>query len=271
MTVGSSCGAVGRLKNIRCLLFDLDDTLYRVEAVAKKVRLNIENYMEKYLNIPSDKVSFLTNELYVQYGTTLAGLAATGHKIDFDHWHQLVHGSLDYDNLIHEDGRLRDILQSIQLPKLILTNADMKHTEVCLSKLGIKDCFQGIYCFETIMGKAGTCPNLCLSACPVLCKPNPGVYRFVVGELGLPANEVMFFDDSARNISSASGVGLLTVLVGKDTPVLGADYVLPSLHQMPAVFPEFFEHPSADPVACPSTLSEVEQLSPRLVACAASR
>ncbi len=53
-----------------------------------------------------------------------------------------MHGSLDYKKLLKPDPELRELLFSIDVPKYILTNADIKHTEICLDILGIADCFQ---------------------------------------------------------------------------------------------------------------------------------
>lgn len=243
MTVGKYRTA-GRFQHIHCILFDLDDTLYRVETVAKIVRSNIERYMVEELNIPQANVSFMTNDLYVKYGTTMAGLVAAGYQLDFQHWHDRVHGTLDYSKLLTADKHLRDILQSINLPKYILTNADAKHTEACLEKLGIADCFEGTYCFETIMAKSHILTG-CPLKHPVLCKPNPQVYELVLKDLKLPAESVMFFDDSIRNVSSAHDCGITSVLVGKDTPTPGADMVIPSLLQLPSLLPELFENPDS--------------------------
>ncbi len=70
-------------------------------------------------------------------------MQATGFKIDFNQWHQEVHyGNLEYASLIRPDAELRELLFSIDLPKYIFTNADAKHAEICLEKLGVQDCFQ---------------------------------------------------------------------------------------------------------------------------------
>lgn len=48
---------------------------------------------------------------------------------------------------------------------------------------------------------------------PVLCKPVPKAYELVLEAIGHEASEVIFLDDSVRNISGAHSVGLMTVLV----------------------------------------------------------
>jgi hypothetical protein len=62
------------------------------------------------------------------------------------------HGSLAAANrLVHcSAGLLAELVPalscwpccSIDLPKYILTNADQKHAEMCLDRLGIRDCFK---------------------------------------------------------------------------------------------------------------------------------
>ncbi len=51
-------------------------------------------------------------------------------------------------------------------------------------------------------------------------------------------SQVMLLDDSARNVQAAHELGLLTAIVGRDTPVPGADVALPTVHALPAVLPE---------------------------------
>ena len=67
---------------------------------------------------------------------------ANGYQIDFDDWHAAVHGTLPYEQMLHEDTAMRQLLQSIDLPKYVFTNADIKHAETCLRLLGIADLFQ---------------------------------------------------------------------------------------------------------------------------------
>lgn len=100
------------------------------------------DYMLKHLHIPQSEVDVLTQQLYYQYGTTMAGLAAKGYQLDFDHYHAHVHGTLDYQNLLSAQPATRQTLADMALQKHILTNADAKHTAACLERMGLTDCFQ---------------------------------------------------------------------------------------------------------------------------------
>ena len=64
-----------------------------------------------------------------------------GYKLDADHFHQAVHGSIDYEYHLKPDLELRELLLSINLPRFVFTNADRLHAERCLEMMGIADCF----------------------------------------------------------------------------------------------------------------------------------
>lgn len=53
-------------------------------------------------------------------------------------------------------------------------------------------------------------------------KPDAAAFEFVVKEIGLPANRIVFFDDSPRYIEGARACGLQTVLVKSPADVAGA-------------------------------------------------
>ncbi|XP_004514130.1 suppressor of disruption of TFIIS-like [Cicer arietinum] len=133
-----------------CLLFDLDDTLYPLRSgLAKSCLQNIKDYMVEKLEIDSSKIDDLSNLLYKNYGTTMAGLRAIGYDFDYDVYHSFVHGRLPYENL-KPDPVLRNLLLSLPYRKIIFTNADKVHAIKALSRLGLEDCFEGIICFETL-------------------------------------------------------------------------------------------------------------------------
>lgn len=59
---------------IQCLLVDLDDTLYNYPEIGEQCAANIREYMLNRLHIPKSEVDELCRELYMNYGTTCAGL-----------------------------------------------------------------------------------------------------------------------------------------------------------------------------------------------------
>ena len=85
---------------------------------------------------------------------------ANGYQIDFDHWHAAVHGTLPYEQMLQEDRPLRQLLQSINLPKYVFTNADQKHAETCLRLLDISDLFEVMDSLSTQHNSL--CAELCI-------------------------------------------------------------------------------------------------------------
>ncbi|KAF3626849.1 fatty acid hydroperoxide lyase 2 [Capsicum annuum] len=262
-----------------CLLFDLDDTLYPLSTgLAASVRQNIEDYMVEKLGIDQSKIAELGNLLYKNYGTTMAGLRAIGYDFDYDEYHSFVHGRLPYENL-RPDPVLRSLLLSVPIRKVIFTNADKVHALKVLNKLGLKDCFEGILCFETLnpihkstpsddeddiefIGSATSCnaaatngseifdiighfsqpkAGSVLPKTPIVCKPSEVAIERALMIANINPHRTLFFEDSVRNVLAGKRVGLDTVLVGNSQRVVGADYALESIHNIREAIPQLWE------------------------------
>ncbi|KAG8479916.1 hypothetical protein CXB51_029616 [Gossypium anomalum] len=261
-----------------CLLFDLDDTLYPVSSgLQRECGKNIKDYMVEKLGIEKDKIVELSNALYKNYGTTMAGLRAIGYDFDYDEYHSYVHGRLPYENL-RQDPQLRSLLLSLPVRKIIFTNADKDHAKKALKKLGLEDCFEGIICFETLnpihkntvsddeddiefLGSSVTRndslktpeifdiighfanpnPDVTLPKTPIVCKPQESAIERALKIAKINPQRTLFFDDSVRNIQAGKRVGLHTVLVGSSQRPKGADYALESIHNIKQALPELWE------------------------------
>ncbi|OIW18899.1 hypothetical protein TanjilG_25342 [Lupinus angustifolius] len=275
-----------------CLLFDLDDTLYPLSSgIAKACLQNIKDYMVEKLGIEPSKVDDLSNLLYKNYGTTMAGLRAIGYDFDYDEYHSFVHGRLPYEKL-KADSLLRNMLLSLPYRKLVFTNADKVHAAKALSRLGLEDCFEGIICFETLnpihksivsddeddiefLGSRSTNlntsngassskifdiiehfakpnPSVVLPKTPIICKPSQNAIELALNIANLIPQRTLFFDDSVRNIQAGKHVGLHTVLVGTYQRVKGADYALESIHNLREAVPELWEVDIKSQVVYPS-------------------
>ncbi|KAK1365425.1 Suppressor of disruption of TFIIS [Heracleum sosnowskyi] len=261
-----------------CLLFDLDDTLYPLSSgLATACANNIRDYMAEKLGIDQRKILELSNLLYKNYGTTMAGLRAIGYNFDYDDYHSFVHGRLPYENL-KPDPVLRSLLLSLPIRKVIFTNADKVHAAKVLRILGLEDCFEGIICFETLnptyksaasdgeddiqftgprsssnMTKCKTeifdivhhisQPNdlgSVLPKSPIVCKPSEHAIEKALKISNINPQKTLFFEDSIRNIHAGKRVGLNTVQVGTCQRTKGADYALESIHNIREALPELW-------------------------------
>ncbi|KAF9598656.1 hypothetical protein IFM89_029906 [Coptis chinensis] len=247
-----------------CLLLDLDDTLYPMSS----------EYMVQKLGIEQSKIPELSNLLYKNYGTTMAGLRAIGYDFDYDDYHSFVHGRLPYENL-KPDPVLRSLLLSLPIRKVIFTNADKIHAAKALGRLGLEDCFEGIICFETLnpvhkntlsededdfelegfrqITPSRTEPfdiieyfsrpnaGAALPRTPIVCKPSETAIERALKIANIDPQRTLFFEDSVRNIQAGKRVGLHTVLVGTSYRTKGADFALESIHNIREAIPELWE------------------------------
>lgn len=258
---------------VDCLIFDLDDTLYPLNSgLAAECLQNIRDFMVEKLCIEKNKVEELSNLLYKNYGTTMAGLRAIGYSFNYDHYHSFVHGRLHYEKL-KPDPVLRHLLLNLPIRKVIFTNADKIHAAKVLRGLGLEDCFEGIICFETLNEPDGELldagnlfdvlehsvrphPGAELPKTPVLCKPSEFAMECALRLANIEPGRAIFFDDSVRNIQAAKRVGLRTVLVGSSHRVKGADYVLESLHNIREALSELREETDkSEDVLCQTNIA----------------
>ncbi|KAB1214203.1 hypothetical protein CJ030_MR5G023116 [Morella rubra] len=221
-----------------CLIFDLDDTLYSSKiGIAEALRKNIDDFLVEKCGFPESKASTLRVELFKTYGSSLAGLRALGYNIDADDYHSFVHGRLPYE-LIKPDTQLRNLLRSITQRKIIFTNSDRNHAVKALDRLGLKDCFEQIICFETMN------PNLSKSTLPdefpVLLKPSMDAMKIALDVAEVDPRRTLFLDDNVRNVAAGKSLGLRTVLVGKTVKSKEADYVIETVTSLAQVIPELW-------------------------------
>jgi FMN phosphatase YigB (HAD superfamily) len=84
---------------------------------------------------------------------------------------------------------------------------------------------------------------------PVVCKPDPLCYKLAMYQAGLQAastDDIVFLDDSVRNIQAARAMGFFTVLVGRNNTDVGHISVstVPELYTS---FSQLFDDPTVMP------------------------
>jgi len=206
-------------------------------GISESLRKNIDDFLVEKCGFPESRASTLRVELFKKYGSSLAGLRALGYDIDADDYHSFVHGRLPYD-LIKPDSQLRNLLRSITQRKIIFTNSDRTHAVKVLDRLGLKDCFEQILCFETMN------PNLPNSTrpdeFPVLLKPSMDAMKIALDVADVDPRRTLFLDDNVKNVAAGKALGLRTVLVGKTVKSKEADYALENVNNLAQVIPEIW-------------------------------
>lgn len=130
------------MKKIENLIFDLDDTIYSQSSLmSQEIHDRIVGYTAKFFGFSVEKAEELRKTELKKHISTLEWLKANG--LDDD-------GTEEYFSFVHPDGetsallpdeKLRPFLESISLPKVILTNSPREHAEHVLDFFGIRDLF----------------------------------------------------------------------------------------------------------------------------------
>ncbi len=185
-------------RDIRVILFDLDDTLYPHDSgVWEFIRERIDQYMFEELHFPAEQIPGLRYRLWKQYGTTLRGLQAEFH-VDMDAYLKYVHAVPLHDFLL-PDPILSETLSALPQAKYIFTNSDAAHARRVLDHLGITHHFRQ---FIDIYAMA---PH---------CKPQEQAFRKALEIVGCNPENCLLIDDSPLNLETALHLGINTISIG---------------------------------------------------------
>ena len=103
---------------------------------------------------------------------------------------------------------------------------------------------QEVVTFETL----NAAPQSSADSSHVLCKPNKKAFEAALRAIeARSAAEVVFIDDSRRNIKAAHELGIFTVWVGEpggDGSVDGADVCVRNVPELMRKMPRLFDNPS---------------------------
>ncbi|MDQ6436200.1 pyrimidine 5'-nucleotidase [Mesorhizobium sp. LHD-90] len=185
-----------RFAHVRDWVFDLDNTLYPHHTnLFSQIDVKMTAYVSELLRLPREEARKLQKELYLQYGTTLAGLMAR-HNIDSDDFLQKVH-DIDY-SWVSPDAALGEAIKALPGRKFIFTNGNRGHAERTAQQLGILDQFDDI--FDIVA--AGLTP-----------KPAQQTYDRFVELHKIVGSDAVMFEDLARNLVVPKALGMTTVLI----------------------------------------------------------
>jgi putative hydrolase of the HAD superfamily len=181
--------------------FDLDETIYPHSAgLWEVIGSRITEYMIERLGFPPAEVRGMRDRYFLEYGTTLRGLQAN-HSVDMHDYLAFVH-DVPLEQHIHPNPDLPCILGNLKANKYIFTNADANHANRVLNILGLRPFFTGI---------------IDVHAIAPFCKPMPESFKMALQIAGNPKpQECVLLDDQARVTRAAKGIGMYTILVGKE-------------------------------------------------------
>ncbi len=205
----------------KALMFDLDNTLYSEKTgMESGVLQRINEYVSRYLGWPPAETNSRRREGARRYGTTLEWLVYEKGLQDTEDYFTHIHPE-DEVLCLSPDPRLGSLLDSLEYPKIILTNAPMDHARRVLRALGVEDRFSAIYDikYNNLVGK-----------------PHPKSYLRALEESGLSVETTVFVDDLPKSIQGYLALGGRAILKdeGDRFGQLGFERIH-SLEELPAL------------------------------------
>jgi putative hydrolase of the HAD superfamily len=183
----------------RVVLFDLDNTLYPPECgLLAHLDERITEFVARYLHISPEKAAALRGRYVREHGTTLHGLQAE-HGLAPAEYLAAVHDSVPIERFLTRDEELLTALASIEIDKVIFTNAPREYARRVIEHLGLDAHFRVVIDLE-FHDYTG--------------KPFREADQRVIDHLQVRAEEGVLVEDTPRNLVVAKDLGLTTILVG---------------------------------------------------------
>lgn len=182
-------------------IFDLDNTLYPAGCnLFAQIDARMAHYIEERLGIAYPEARRIQKALYVEHGTTLAGLMRE-HDVDPHDFMDYVH-DIDLSSLA-PDPRLRGALASLPGRKFVHTNGSILHAENVLKALGLEGIMNDV--FDVEMGAW-------------VPKPHPSNYHLCRDRFGIEPESAAMFEDMVVNLKVPHALGMRTVLIASEAP-----------------------------------------------------
>jgi len=188
-------------KSIKYWIFDLDNTLYSGKTkVFEQVDKKMSKYISNKLNISVEEAKKIQKNYFHEYNTTLNGMIKN-HKIDPDEFLEYVH-DIDID-FLEKDLKLVKEMERLEGKKIIFTNGSRKHAINVTKRIGIDQCFDGI--FDIVDSD-------------FVPKPLIEPYKKLVEKHKIDPKLSVLVEDIARNLKPAYEMGMKTVWIENNEP-----------------------------------------------------
>lgn len=177
-------------------VLDLDNTLYSpTTGLADQMNARIRAYLADLFETDETGARQLQAQLVAEHGTTLRGLMTT-RGIDPHDYLSFEH-SMDY-GVLTPDPVLATALRALPGRRFVFTNGTAYHAEQALARLGLADCFDGV--FDILAGE-------------LVPKPYPESYQRFLTRFEVDPTRAVLFDDLAVNLTVPEQLGMGTVWV----------------------------------------------------------
>jgi len=199
------------------LLLDLDKTVYPASStLGREIDDRMTGFVARKLGVSEERAHEMRELNFPRFGSTIRWLMEEHGLEDPESFLQPTHPE-DVAPFLAPDPRVRAAIESIPLPRSILTNAIVEHAERVLAFYGIRDLFERVFDlrFNVYRGK-----------------PDPAAYRRVLEAIGRSPEEVLFVDDYPVYLEPFRAMGGKVLLVSpegaSDLPRIGSILELPA-------------------------------------------
>jgi len=189
------------LRHVECWIFDLDNTLYSAHCgVFDQIDARMTLFVARHFGLDLREAVHLQKALYRDHGTTLNGLMRE-HGVDADAYLAYVHDvALD---ALAPSHALAAGLERLPGRRFVFTNGCRRHAERVLARLAIESAFEDIWDIRTT---------------DFVPKPAAQAFETVTARSGIAPRRAAMFEDMARNLVPAHGLGMTTVWLRNDSP-----------------------------------------------------
>lgn len=185
-----------------CLVFDLDGTLYDIDnGYLQHIRSNIFRMMVgKGYSQNVEDAERLWHPLFKKHNQSFKGLREGGYPFEADeYWGNHRAG---FEKFFSHEESLVQLLTSLPHKKVIFTNCREKEAIQIMKIMGIDTCFDAVYGSD-FMGD--------------VCKPQKESFEMLLEALQVSPENIIFFEDSVKNLCTAQQLGFQCVLIASAT------------------------------------------------------
>jgi putative hydrolase of the HAD superfamily len=184
------------LGEIDTWVFDLDNTLYPFSCnLFAEIETRMATFICTELDIDAEAAHALRRHYFRTHGTTLRGLM-NERAVDPRRFLDYVH-AIDYSP-VQAAPILGAALAALPGRKLIFTNADDRHAEQVLERLGIARHFEGVFDIH---------------AADYRPKPDRGTYDRFIARFAVDPTRAVMVEDIAPNLVPAHALGMTTAWI----------------------------------------------------------
>ena len=197
---------------MKCVLFDLDGTLYTDETgLFQELGVRLEAWVAQALDISPEASKALRREYFVKYGTMMRGLILHHPDVDVQAFLDYVH-DIDVSQYLDPDPALDAMLSRLDVPKAVFTNSISGWAARILARLGVSHHFTHVIDVRAVDYQS---------------KPHPHAFTRALEILDLNGEDCVMLDDQPHYLSGASAVGMHTILVREgEKATNGIDYAV---------------------------------------------